>query len=58
MQIVRVAIWLAVQQPCGLVVEAVKQLPYQAVMQPVLSMVQLYNFLRFWGPMPNIFNQE
>jgi hypothetical protein len=35
-----------------------KQLPYQVVTQPVrmLSMVQLYNFLRILGPMPNLFS--
>jgi hypothetical protein len=37
---------------CGAFRSDDKQLPYQAVMQPVrmLSMVQLYNFLRIWGP--------
>ena len=40
----------------GLSLDA-EQLQYQAVMQPVrlLSMVQLYNFWRIWGPMPNLF---
>ena len=35
-----------------------KQLPYQAVMQPVgtLSKVQLYNFLRIWRRMLNLFS--
>ena len=35
-----------------------KQLPYQAVLQPVqmLSMVLLLNFLRICGPMPSFFS--
>ena len=38
---------------CSALWSDVKHLPYQAVMLLVrmLSMVQLYNFLRIWGPM-------
>ena len=36
----------------------VEQLPYQAVMHlvKILSMVQLLNLLKIWGPMPNLFS--
>ena len=35
-----------------------EQLPYQVVMQPIrmLLIVQLYNFLMIWGPMPNLYS--
>ena len=50
--------WVVRTTLCSALWLDAEQLPYQAVMQPVtmFSMVQLQNFLRIWGPMPNLFS--
>ena len=50
--------WAICTTLCSALRSDAEQLPYQPVMQLVrmLSMVQLYNFLRIWEPMQNIFS--
>ena len=59
----QVMYWAARTTLCSALWSDAEQLPYQAGMQPVrvlsvrmLSMVQLYNFLRIWEPMSNLFS--
>ena len=56
--LVPVMYWAIRPTLCSALRSDAEQLPHQAVMQPfrMLSMVQLENFLRIWGPMPNIFS--
>jgi hypothetical protein len=50
--------WAVCGTLCSTLRSEAEQLPYQAVMQPIrmLSMVQLYNFLRTWGTIANLFS--
>ena len=50
------AYWAVRTTLCSSLRSDAEQLPYQAGMQPgrMLSMVQLYNPLRIWEPMPNL----